>query len=392
MDASHKNSYLQSFGQNIDPRVINRCVSLARDQEVIDGCDFLQPYNRLTSEQPFIPAQHVDVTRRPEAFGRWALRKLRTELHDVNPDVVMAAVYSLSDIVHDPEKGYEAIRLRIPDRLSDLLIHENFKIREIVCITLTNIAGLSDGKGVIITNKITLKNMKLLMNDECECVRHKNAGLIEMISRSWFGAYHLVQAGFIKCIMDKLLTEGDNILFIFLEALLSLMYGEGKDEVLKLGGFDIFLCLMENKAVHLASKAGDCFMMITSTYVGKKLAYDNNTLQKLTRILHFDNTDLYASAASGIMFCTIKSRAKIRASEMPHLLDRLVLLSNNFHNRRAQIFSIKALTNICEHPDVREVVKCKYIDHIEDIVVGCSEEVKRYKEILLSVIKLLPWS
>lgn len=40
----------------------------------------------------------------------------RRELHDPDTDVVLQAVTSISDLVHDPEKGYEAITLRIPDR------------------------------------------------------------------------------------------------------------------------------------------------------------------------------------------------------------------------------------------------------------------------------------
>lgn len=60
--------------------------------------------------------ENVDVTRRPVAFGRWALPKLRRELHSKDSDVVLKAVLSIADLAKNPEKGYEAIRLKIPDR------------------------------------------------------------------------------------------------------------------------------------------------------------------------------------------------------------------------------------------------------------------------------------
>lgn len=71
---------------------------------------------RLTSNQPDLPVQNVDVTRNPLAFGRLALLKLRKELHNKDEMIVTQALYSLSDLVHDPEKAFEAIRLKIPDR------------------------------------------------------------------------------------------------------------------------------------------------------------------------------------------------------------------------------------------------------------------------------------
>lgn len=40
----------------------------------------------------------------------------RRELHSKNLEVVVAALTSISDLVHDPEKCYEAINLKIVDR------------------------------------------------------------------------------------------------------------------------------------------------------------------------------------------------------------------------------------------------------------------------------------
>lgn len=49
---------------------------LAREQSTIDTADLEPPLQRLTSEQPNIPIENVDVTRQSIAFGRWAIPKL----------------------------------------------------------------------------------------------------------------------------------------------------------------------------------------------------------------------------------------------------------------------------------------------------------------------------
>lgn len=241
MHPLNKNSYLQSRTQDINSRILNRSVDVARNQPTLDESDFDPGYNRLTSQYPYIPSTHVDPTRRPEAFGRWALPKLRRELHNKDNKVVLQAVTSLSDLLHDPERVYEAVTLKIPNRLADLLTHQMAEIRERVCITLTTLSGIASGREVIVKCNLLLNNLAKLMDDKEETIRFKVAILLETISRTWFAADYLVDAGFIKLILDRISKEMDNIKLTYLEALMFLMYAEGKDEALSLGAFDLFV-------------------------------------------------------------------------------------------------------------------------------------------------------
>lgn len=38
------------------------------------------------------------------------------DLHDKDEDVIKQAINSLGDLVHDPEKAYQAIKVRVTDR------------------------------------------------------------------------------------------------------------------------------------------------------------------------------------------------------------------------------------------------------------------------------------
>ncbi|KAG5885909.1 hypothetical protein JTB14_012156 [Gonioctena quinquepunctata] len=81
MYSINKNSYLHNYFKDINPRILNRCVDKARGHYEIDELDLDPPFNRLTSEQPNIPVQNVDVTRRPLGFGNRAMPKLVGKKH-----------------------------------------------------------------------------------------------------------------------------------------------------------------------------------------------------------------------------------------------------------------------------------------------------------------------
>jgi len=53
----------------------------------------------------------IDATKAPLAFGDRAIPKLNRELNDQTLITRQRALMTLCDLVHDPEKVYEAIRL-----------------------------------------------------------------------------------------------------------------------------------------------------------------------------------------------------------------------------------------------------------------------------------------
>jgi hypothetical protein len=99
--------------------------------------------------------------------------------------VVIQALMSICDLVHDPERGYEALVLKIPDRLADKLLDPLPPIRENAILVLTTLAGLGDGKEAIVRNSDLLENLLLCLGDEQMTVRLKVAACFEMIARSW---------------------------------------------------------------------------------------------------------------------------------------------------------------------------------------------------------------
>ncbi|KAJ8982977.1 hypothetical protein NQ317_001417 [Molorchus minor] len=362
----NNNSYLQSKFEEINPRLINRCVHKAREFQWQDVYDLEPPFNRLTSDQPTIPAPNVDVTRRPVAFGRWAMPKLRRELHHEKEEVVIAAIESIADLCHDPERGYEAVHLKVVDRMVDRIVHENPIIQERSLMALEIIARLADGKEAIVSNDGLLDNLVVCVEDQLAEVRIKAAALLEMIARFWKTADVLIRFGFIQVLLGNLLEEENEIVDIHLETLKSMMYGAGKKIALDADAFNIFMDILDERTeTGIVSKTLDCLTRLTFTRTGEKMAQEINLLETLNRYLHDEvsNTPshlvsamwrsmrvhavwvatarVYTSAASTIMYCTIKTKAKITASKIKGLAKRLIDLAQNHLNPTIQMYAIK---------------------------------------------------
>ncbi|KAF7281804.1 radial spoke head 14 homolog [Rhynchophorus ferrugineus] len=393
MYSCHKNSYLQSNFAQIPPGIINRAVQNAWDDICcIDEHDLDPAFNRLTSEQPCIPVRNVDPTRRPEGFGKYAMPKLRRELHDKDTEVVTAALVTLCDLTHDPERAYEAINLKIHERIVNLVTHELSEIRERSAHLLTILAGLAAGKEAIVSNQLLLDNLLDNIDNESPEVRIHIASCLETIAQFWRTADVLVANGFIQVLLCNL-SDRPEIAQIHLETLKHLMYCDGKHIAIEEGGFNILVGLLERDEDEILTKTCELITTLCSIKEGRKLAKELVILPELNVLLHDQRETVHTAAAEAIMFCTIISSEKIVASNIKTMPKRLVQLCKNKLNVRTQMFAIKALTNICEHPLVRKEVTTKYYHDVEGIQLSEDvEEMSKYKSTLMSMLKWVPHS
>lgn len=391
MYSPHKHSYLQSRSSGVNPRIINRSVNLARQQPTIDPGDFEPPLNRLTSERPCIPTKNVDPTRRPLAFGKLAIPKLCRELHSADRYIQKAAITSFIDVLHDPEKGYQALSIRVPDRMADLLQHEDPEIRERTCLALRVVAGLGDGKAAIVGNKTILTNLSNLFNDPKPQVRIKAAACIQRVSEFWVTADTLIDFGYIPLLLQCVCKEREEIAAIHLETLEALMYSsQGIQEALENDGFAIFFRFIDGEINSLKSVSLRCLTKLLAQPVGKQMAYDGGLLTDLNRLLRIEDPEVYEAAAAAIMFATVKSAAKIKAINLSRLPRRLVSLSRDSEHPLTQLHCMQALTNVCEHPTTRKTVCDNHYTELETVPVGDDEELKNVHNNLMKGLNWTP--
>ncbi|XP_060531807.1 radial spoke head 14 homolog [Cylas formicarius] len=393
MQPCHHYSYLQGDFENVNPRILNRSAQKAyknidrhSDERVLEPV-----FNRLTSAQPNIPVAKVDVTRRPQGYGKWALPKLKRELHDKNPQIVVAAITSICDLVHDPERAYEAIKIKVIDRLVDLIRHEDGAIRERATNTLTGLAGLAAGREAIVGNKLLLANLADIVDDENLGVRIHVAACLEMVARFWMTADVLVDAGFIQILLGTIVNERPEVVDKQLDTLESLIYGKGKEIVIQEGGFQTLIKFLEHEENSIAAKTCKLIALMCYTEEGRKLSKELDLLPILNRLLHYTESEVHTAAAEAIMVCTITSEEKIRASTIKSMMKRLVQLSRTKLNATTQVFAIKALTSICEHPEMRREINEKYKAQIEDIQLGDFPNADKFKEDLIKIVDWVPY-
>ncbi|CAG9835956.1 unnamed protein product [Diabrotica balteata] len=344
MHSINKNSYLHNYFKDINPRLINRCVEKALGRKILDGHDLEPPFNRLCSEQPNIPIADLDIIHRPVGFGRCAMTKLRRELHHKDPKVVIAALESISELVIDSTRGYEALKLQVDERLTDLLMDENPAIRERTARALKILAKLAEGKTKIVKNSTLLHNLAACSEDNNKKVRLQVALVLQNIAEFWMTADTLVEFGFISIVLHILQNNEDNcIKLIHLKTLRALMYG----------------------------------------IQGKMVALDNSGYNILRKEVH-------TQTAHVMMFCTVKGTGKILASKRPRIVPRLIQLCQNKENVNTQLFALQALTNICEHPAIRKQINTEFSHEVEKIQVGFDPNIKVHKDKLLEVISWTP--
>ncbi|XP_044766971.1 uncharacterized protein LOC123322945 [Coccinella septempunctata] len=385
MFCEQKNSFLQLLYSQVNPRLLNRCITRARKQKLEDPFDVSPGLNRLASHQPSLPTDtDFDPTKRILPFGRSGIPILKRDLQQPDVQVVLKTLSTLNDLLKNPEKAYEAIRLRVQDRLISVVPRDEQFVRERCCMSYQLLSKYADGKQAMVANPEIVNLFLHLIKDDKPEVRIKAAHCLERISSFWMTADALVEAGYIQPLMDRLGVDEPEVSAIHLNTLSNLMYGNGKYVGMEAGAFDLMVTLLDSLDLDVRKGALRCLMLMTSTDLGKQMAAKCNLLVTLAKILHEDES-LHVDAASVLVFCTMLVQAKAASAKMKMIPTRLVRLCKNHLNPDLQLFCLKALTNISEHPDVRSLMKKKHLGRLKRIPVT-SDLLRKHKKILLRVV------
>ncbi|XP_046400333.1 radial spoke head 14 homolog isoform X2 [Ischnura elegans] len=331
---------------DVSQRVINRITDRARGK-VSDVKDLEPPFLPLIRNEPDIFSPDCNVAREEIAYGRWALPQLLKRLNSDNQERCLMAINSLARLIHDPEKLYEAVELRIIDRIYDLLKTKKVIIKEAALIVLgiacnhyvgsdATIAAEAKSRWdsenlfesfkdeptcddeinspITYVNPVDVGRLAIILSDEYPSVRYKAANVVNNISKSWHGPVGLHENNFIPVLLER--AEFENI-----------------DEIKEIAELE--------------------------------------------------------SAAGCICFITITTPSKLKAAE-PELIDRLVFLASYKHSLKLQLNAVKALTNISEAPNGRSILLSNYFTQIKSIPGDHDECLNRSLQTLLQVIAWKP--
>ncbi|XP_071450072.1 radial spoke head 14 homolog [Hetaerina americana] len=404
---------MQDYGNTI---CFSRKISKPQDLE--------PPFLPLLRNEPNIFTPNNDITRAEIAYGRWALPQLLKGLHAENIERCLIAIDSLSNLFHDPEKLYEAVELKILDRIHELLKSAKAIIREAALIALGIACNHYVGSDAVIfaeaqsrwdpenlfesfnvrdgttsedemdltasyVKPVDLGRLAIILSDNYASVRYKAANVVNNISKSWLGPEGLHENNFIPVLLERAAFEGfQEIQTEVLDALHGcLQYDQLK--ALKLGGMALLSKLLQNNDSKVRISSANCIAALAMHPVGKIQAIELDLLPLLIPLLFSEDVDELASAAGCISFITMTTPSKIRAVQLK-IVDRLVFLAGYRISLKLQLNAVKALTNISEATKGRALLLNSYVERIEAIPCDHDETLRRAIQILIKVIRWLP--
>ncbi|NXH89080.1 RSP14 protein, partial [Edolisoma coerulescens] len=338
--------------------------------------------------QPRISAYlppHLDPTKAPLAFGRRALPKLNEELQSPELLTQQRALMALCDLVHDPEKVYQAIALGFWDNLKILLVHHDQTVRQKTTEVLSVMALHSIGRQGLIQSGV-ISALTGLLDDPVDICRKNTHQIFDMMAKLPEGAGGVLRAGLIPPLVLKLKTELDEIQELILDTLSNCLRVE-VSEALAAGAVTVLKEKLSHPSTTIRSKAAWVLLEISSHAEGKIAVCKEELIPGLVSLLEDALPEVQINTTGALMFAAVTSQGRSSAMGAEAIPPLLKLVAEE--TSKARLNAIKTLTLLAELPEGRQTL----LDH-RDTFRRClddpSEAVQRAARIAITVIEWKP--
>lgn len=325
------------------------------------------------------------MTKVRTAYGRRSLQKLSEELtseENKDVDALMHSLHSLMDLMHNPEKVSEGIRIGIVSKLTAILKHENDELRRYASHILQIIAGHAVGRRALISSG-TIDQLIALFDDSVPVVRQNTHLALKMEASSSEGAKAIVKSDFTGKIVKCLGKEDIELQVIILDTLNSCITSD-PEPALREGAMKILTDLLESNCEEIKEKAADCITGLCVSFRGKSEACSIGAIPKLVALLSTTDPGVRAAAAGTLMSITIINEGKSQALETECAPALTAMVSEEDH--LSKLNAIKAITNLAEHPRGRMLFG-HLVQPLTELIVSkqAEESQDRYSdEVMLS--------
>ncbi|NWR75839.1 RSP14 protein, partial [Centropus unirufus] len=326
----------------------------------------------------------IDPTKAAIAFGRRALPKLNEELQSPELLTQQRALMALCDLVHDPEKVYQAIAIGFLDNLKALLQHHDNTVRQKTTEVLHTMATHNVGRQGLIQTGI-ISALKELLDDPVDICRKNMHQTYEMMAKLPEGAVAILNAGLIPSLVSKLKTEPDEIQELILDTLSNCLRVEAS-EALASGAIPILTEKLAHASVAIRSKAARVLLEI-GTHPEGKIVVCEEVIPVLVALLEDADPGVQASAAGALMFATIRPQGRFAALAAGAIPPLLKLMAEE--GGAARLSAVKALTMLAELPQGRTTL-LGLTAAFEQCLGDPREAVGRAARTALSVIRWKP--
>ncbi|XP_010904221.1 radial spoke head 14 homolog [Esox lucius] len=327
---------------------------------------------------------HIDSTQAPVAFGNRAIPRLSVELQDPELYMRQKALAALCDLVHDPERAYEAIHNGCLEKLKVLLQDNDSSVRIKTTEVLYLLAAHNVGREAFLQRDVVAPLSDLLDEpvDACRKIMHS---VLKRVAEFPTGAAYIVTLGLVPRLVMKLPVEKDGIRALIL-ATLSYCVRVDALPALDSDGVLMLRNQLSHPSADIRRAAASAMVGISVPLEGKHKVCDEGVLPVLVKLLSDWDAEVTASAAGTIMNTAIITEGKFQALEAGAVLPLLKLVESK--DRAVCANSLRALTILAEVPCAREQLR----EHLPLLEARLNHPASIIHRAAATAIRVISWT
>ncbi|XP_027024062.1 radial spoke head 14 homolog [Tachysurus fulvidraco] len=325
-----------------------------------------------------------DVPRVPVAFGKRAVPKLITQLHDEELKIRQGALCSLCDLLHDPERVYEALHHGCLERLKVLMKDDDVLVRTKTTEALLQLVTRSLGREAVLQCDV-LRPLSELLDEPDDVCRENVHRVLKLMSEFPAAVVFMVSLGLIPRLVMKVPVERENIRELVLSTLSFCM----RLDALPALASDVVIILKEqlyHPSTHIRRAASSAMMAISVTAEGKVRLCEEKVVPMLVKLLSDDDLEVQANAAGALMYTTVITQGKYQALEAGALPPLLCLVNNE--DVASCAYALRALTCLAQAPSGR----AQLIHHLPQLEARLCHPASIIQSAAATAMQVISWT
>ncbi|KAF1389001.1 hypothetical protein PFLUV_G00068890 [Perca fluviatilis] len=306
----------------------------------------------------------IDPSRAPVAFGWRAVPQLFEELQQAEADRRLRALASLCDLMHDPERIYQAVNGGFLEQLEVLFEDEDSSVRTKTCELLHLMTAHSIGRQALLSSSLLPPLSRLVEDNSSSCRRnvHRVLNRLTLLPAGADALLTLVPKLMLKLRGEE--DEEEEVQVLLLSTLSSCSRLDALP-ALASDGVSLLGHKLSHRSPNIRREAAAVLMALSVCEDGKLQVCEESLLPVLVNLLHDEDIEVQANAAGVIMYTVIITTGKKQCLDLDVIPVLLELVSKKEEveeekkrkSRKALVmYSLRALTALAEAPDGRRLL------------------------------------
>ncbi|XP_076587454.1 radial spoke head 14 homolog [Chaetodon auriga] len=307
----------------------------------------------------------IDPSRAPVAFGQRAVPQLFAELQRPEAGRRQRALASLCDLMHNPERIYQAVNGGFLEQLTVLFEDEDPSVRTKTCELLHMLTGHSVGRQALLSSSLLPPLSQLLDDSSSSCRRsvHRVLNRLSLLPAGADALLTLVPKLMLKLREDE---EEEEVQVLLLSSLSSCSRLDALP-ALSADGVSLLGHKLSHRSPNICREAAAAMMALSVCEDGKRRVCEEAVLPVLVGLLQDEDIEVQVNAAGVIMYAVIISSGKQQCLDLGVVPVLLHLVSKKEEEeeqdeergrrRKALVmYSLRALTALAEAPNGRRLL------------------------------------